>query len=68
MSPQQIGEQLKILMLKIDGRKCYFCKTRFLNLNLSNNYWNFFLKDLLKNQNEYGINNRIKKYLPICIC
>ena len=57
MSPQQIGEQLKILMLKIDGvGNVTFVKPGFLNLNLSNNYWNFFLKDLLKKQNEYGIN------------
>ena len=58
MSPQQIGEQLKILMLKIDGvENVTFVKPGFLNLNLSNNYWNFFLKDLLKNQNESVINN-----------
>ena len=66
MSPQQIGEQLKILMLKIDGvENVTFVKPGFLNLNLSNNYWNFFLKDLLKNQNEYGINKSEvkKKYL-----
>ena len=66
MSPQQIGEQLKILMLKIDGvENVTFVKPGFLNLNLSNNYWNFFLKDLLKNQNEYGINKleAKKKYL-----
>ena len=66
MSPQQIGEQLKILMLKIDGvENVTFAKPGFLNLNLSNNYWNFFLKDLLKNQNEYGINKSEakKKYL-----
>ncbi len=66
MSPQQIGEQLKILMLKIDGvENVTFVKPGFLNLNLSNNYWNFFLEDLLKNQNEYGINKSEakKKYL-----
>ena len=66
MSPQQIGEQLKILMLKIDGvENVTFVKPGFLNLNLSNDYWNFFLKDLLKNQNEYGINKSElkKKYL-----
>ena len=66
MSPHQIGEQLKILMLKIDGvENVTFVKPGFLNLNLSNNYWNFFLKDLLKNQNEYGINKSEakKKYL-----
>ena len=36
-------EQLKILMLKIDGvENVTFVKPGFLNLNLSNNYWNFF--------------------------
>ena len=66
MSPQQIGEQLKILMLKIDGvENVTFVKPGFLNLNLSNDYWNFFLKDLINNQNEYGINKSElkKKYL-----
>ena len=66
MSPEQIGEQLKTLMLKIDGvENVTFVKPGFLNLNLSNNYWNFFLKDLLNNQNEYGINKSEvkKKYL-----
>ena len=66
MSPEQIGEKLKTLMLKIDGvENVTFVKPGFLNLNLSNNYWNFFLKDLLKNQNEYGINKSEakKKYL-----
>ena len=65
MSPQQIGEQLKILMLKIDGvENVTFVKPGFLNLNLKNNYWNFILKDILKNQNEYGVNlKESKKYL-----
>ena len=39
MSPQQIGEQLKILMLQIDGvENVTFVKPGFLNLNLSNKF------------------------------
>ena len=45
MSPQQIGEQLKILMLKIDGvENVTFVKPGFLNFHISWKRWNCYKK------------------------
>ena len=68
MSPQLIGEQLKILLLKIDGvENVTFVKPGFLNLNLSNNYWNFFFGGFVKIYGELiSKYNFIKRIYRLC--
>ena len=33
----------------------------FININLTSDYWNNFLKELLINGDNYGVNKNIKK-------
>ena len=41
----------------------------FININLTSDYWNIFLKELLINGDNYGVNKNIKKeniWLSLC--
>ena len=57
-----LAAQLSEIIKNIDGIKnVSFKKPGFININLTNDFWCIFLKNLLSNPNEYGVNKNEQK-------
>ncbi len=62
-SPLDIAEVIKKLLNKDSHiSEITIVKPGFLNIKLNNNYWALFVKNILSNPNEYGVNLNEKKY------
>ena len=66
-SPTEIANQLIQLIKKNDNQieNITVESPGFINIKFKNSFWNDFLKDVINNSNNYGVNNKItkKKYL-----
>ena len=61
-SPLLIAEQLKYSIQDLEGvENVNIQNPGFLNINLTSEYWNNFLKELLLSGDNYGVNKNIKK-------
>jgi len=62
-SPTEIANQLIQLIKKNDNQieNITVESPGFINIKFKNSFWNDFLKDVINNSNNYGVNNKITK-------